>query len=197
MGQGMCAGIRDVVNLAWKLAAVVRGADAMLLDSYETERRPNAREYVATAARLGGLINASGTEAALRAALPQADGSARMESLAPPLGPGLGNGTLAGRLFGQPRLADGHLMDDGVGYAPVLVADAALSRVAVLPADLAVVTTEDAPDADQHLARFGCRAALLRPDRHILATADDPEDLARLCRSVLPILTPKHLEIFG
>jgi 2-polyprenyl-6-methoxyphenol hydroxylase-like FAD-dependent oxidoreductase len=37
-GQGMNTGIQDVANLAWKLAAVVRGADDSLLNSYEEER---------------------------------------------------------------------------------------------------------------------------------------------------------------
>jgi 2-polyprenyl-6-methoxyphenol hydroxylase-like FAD-dependent oxidoreductase len=37
-GQGMNTGIQDAANLAWKLAAVVRGADERLLNSYETER---------------------------------------------------------------------------------------------------------------------------------------------------------------
>jgi 2-polyprenyl-6-methoxyphenol hydroxylase-like FAD-dependent oxidoreductase len=37
-GQGMNTGIQDAANLAWKLAAVARGADPALLDSYEEER---------------------------------------------------------------------------------------------------------------------------------------------------------------
>ena len=37
-GQGMNTGIQDVANLAWKVAAVTRGADDSLLDSYEEER---------------------------------------------------------------------------------------------------------------------------------------------------------------
>jgi 2-polyprenyl-6-methoxyphenol hydroxylase-like FAD-dependent oxidoreductase len=37
-GQGMNTGIQDVANLAYKLAAVARGADESLLDSYEEER---------------------------------------------------------------------------------------------------------------------------------------------------------------
>ena len=37
-GQGMNTGIQDAANLAWKLAAVARGADESLLDSYEEER---------------------------------------------------------------------------------------------------------------------------------------------------------------
>lgn len=37
-GQGMNTGIQDAANLCWKLAAVARGADENLLDSYEEER---------------------------------------------------------------------------------------------------------------------------------------------------------------
>ena len=43
-GLGMNTGIQDAHNLAWKLAAVVRGkAGEGLLDSYEAERRPVAQ----------------------------------------------------------------------------------------------------------------------------------------------------------
>lgn len=43
-GQGMNTGIGDAYNLAWKLAAVVKGeARESLLDSYEAERMPFAR----------------------------------------------------------------------------------------------------------------------------------------------------------
>ena len=48
-GQGMNTGIGDAVNLAWKLAAIVRGrADQSLLDTYETERIAFAWRLVAT-----------------------------------------------------------------------------------------------------------------------------------------------------
>jgi 2-polyprenyl-6-methoxyphenol hydroxylase-like FAD-dependent oxidoreductase len=45
-GQGMNAGIQDAWNLGWKLAAVVAGAPAALLDSYERERLPVARRIL-------------------------------------------------------------------------------------------------------------------------------------------------------
>jgi 2-polyprenyl-6-methoxyphenol hydroxylase-like FAD-dependent oxidoreductase len=52
-GQGMNTGIQDAVNLGWKLAYALRGiGDAsLLLDSYEAERRPIAREVVKGAAQ--------------------------------------------------------------------------------------------------------------------------------------------------
>ena len=51
-GQGMNTGIGDAVNLAWKLAGVLRGAaPAALLDSYEPERIAFARRLVATTDR--------------------------------------------------------------------------------------------------------------------------------------------------
>ena len=46
-GQGMNTGIQDAYNLGWKLAAVVNGAPASLLESYEAERRPVAADVLA------------------------------------------------------------------------------------------------------------------------------------------------------
>jgi 2-polyprenyl-6-methoxyphenol hydroxylase-like FAD-dependent oxidoreductase len=52
-GQGMNTGIGDAVNIAWRLAAVLRSrADAKLLDSYEPERIAFARRLVATTDRV-------------------------------------------------------------------------------------------------------------------------------------------------
>nr|WKF56724.1 Pentachlorophenol 4-monooxygenase [Paraburkholderia busanensis] len=49
-GQGMNTGLNDVANLTWKIAAVLDGsADASLLESYETERRPAALSIVTNA----------------------------------------------------------------------------------------------------------------------------------------------------
>ncbi|MCD2515468.1 FAD-dependent oxidoreductase [Massilia sp. G4R7] len=56
-GQGMNTGIGDAINLAWKLAAVVRGeAPDGLLDSYERERIAFARKLVDTTDRLFSFV---------------------------------------------------------------------------------------------------------------------------------------------
>lgn len=45
-GQGLNTSIQDAYNLAWKLAAVLRGAPDTLLDTYEEERRPIAADVL-------------------------------------------------------------------------------------------------------------------------------------------------------
>jgi 2-polyprenyl-6-methoxyphenol hydroxylase-like FAD-dependent oxidoreductase len=58
-GQGMNTGIGDAVNLAWKLAAVLKdGASASLLDTYEPERLAFAQRLVATTDRAFTLVTA-------------------------------------------------------------------------------------------------------------------------------------------
>ena len=62
----MNTGIGDAVNLAWKLAAVVRGqGDTSLLDSYEPERIAFAQRLVATTDRAFTAVTSSETLARL------------------------------------------------------------------------------------------------------------------------------------
>ncbi|WP_020656499.1 bifunctional 3-(3-hydroxy-phenyl)propionate/3-hydroxycinnamic acid hydroxylase [Massilia niastensis] len=57
VGQGLVAGLRDVANLAWKLAWVVHGrADKAILESYDTERRPHAKSVIKTALLMGQRV---------------------------------------------------------------------------------------------------------------------------------------------
>lgn len=45
-GQGMNTGIQDAANLAWKLDAVLGGADDSVLDTYHDERHPIAKRVL-------------------------------------------------------------------------------------------------------------------------------------------------------
>jgi len=57
VGQGLVAGLRDVANLAWKLAWVLRGqASASVLNSYDKERRPHAKAMIDMAKLMGRLV---------------------------------------------------------------------------------------------------------------------------------------------
>jgi 3-(3-hydroxy-phenyl)propionate hydroxylase len=67
-GQGYNSGIRDAVNLGWKLAAVIggRAADG-LLDSYDLERRGHAQAMIDLSTLVGRFVSpTSKSVAALR-----------------------------------------------------------------------------------------------------------------------------------
>ena len=175
MGQGMCAGIRDVSNLAWKLAMALQGDNAVL-DTYQPERAPNARAYIETAVRLGELITSMDSEVAGKLAQDQAEGKARMRSLSPGLGPSARlkpdpHGWV-GQLFPQPVLTSGHRLDDVVGYAPFIVID--------LPGHS--LNTGDEPSLAAILDGMGVRAVRVGADRHIEAVLDDSDEIERWMR---------------
>ncbi|MBV1789962.1 bifunctional 3-(3-hydroxy-phenyl)propionate/3-hydroxycinnamic acid hydroxylase [Marinobacterium sp. D7] len=56
-GQGLNSGLRDVVNIGWKLAAVVKGrAPQSILQTYDTERRGHATDLIALADNMGAVL---------------------------------------------------------------------------------------------------------------------------------------------
>lgn len=60
LGQGMCSGIRDAQNLAFKLDLLLRGGEGsrdaeVLLDTYQREREPHVRAVVEKAIELGRI----------------------------------------------------------------------------------------------------------------------------------------------
>ena len=157
LGQGMCAGIRDAANLAWKLAAVVHdGAPDRLLDTYQSEREPHVRAVIEAAVAAGSIIQTTDPELARdRDTALRADGAAEPPELAlPPLGPGVH------RAAGVPLpQCDGS--DERLGPGPTLVAARPLAAdgVVVLPHLAAWLAARDAD------------VALVRPDRYVFGTA--------------------------
>ncbi len=135
LGQGMCSGIRDASNLAWKLDLVLRGiADDRLLDSYPSERSVHVRSIIDLAVAIGRTIclldpeAASERDAQMFGASRSADRDPDSGSLLPPLGPGCHEGADvdAGRLFIQPwvqRRVDGERcrLDDVLGEGFALI----------------------------------------------------------------------------
>jgi 3-(3-hydroxy-phenyl)propionate hydroxylase len=58
MGQGMSSGVRDAHNLAWKLDAVLHGrAGLSLIDTYEAERKPHAKEMIDVSVRMKEFVS--------------------------------------------------------------------------------------------------------------------------------------------
>ncbi len=57
LGQGLCAGLRDAANVAWKLDLVLRGlASEELLDTIEAERQPQTEWVIRFAVELGKVL---------------------------------------------------------------------------------------------------------------------------------------------
>ena len=57
MGQGMCSGVRDAWNLAWRFDMILRGvAQPELLNSYTDERRPQVRAVIDASIAMGRVV---------------------------------------------------------------------------------------------------------------------------------------------
>jgi 2-polyprenyl-6-methoxyphenol hydroxylase-like FAD-dependent oxidoreductase len=65
LGQGLCSGLRDAANLAWKLDLVLRGvAHERLLNTIEHERQPQNEAVIQLAIELGKVLCQLDPEAA-------------------------------------------------------------------------------------------------------------------------------------
>ena len=115
LGQGLCSGLRDAANLAWKLDLVLRGvADESLLDTVEQERQPQNEWVITLAVELGRVLCqldaglAAERDSALRAA-----GAPPAPELAP-----LTGGLLRRSADGAPGPLAGHLSVQGLIVTP-------------------------------------------------------------------------------
>jgi 3-(3-hydroxy-phenyl)propionate hydroxylase len=191
LGQGMCQGVRDVANLAWKLIAVqqgqVQGAAAeRLLDSYGAERKAHVRELTQRIKHIGSVICERDVDRARArdAKLLQDCGGVVKDTPRQDVLPQLETGLLTqhahsarGALFPQPRLgASNQLMDEVLGHGWRWVSDAQLAP----PTDGAGLTnlqlTENLREAEGVLAtwfaRHQCHGALVRPDHYVYGVAN-------------------------
>lgn len=196
-GQGMCAGVRDAANMAWKLGLVMDGlADQAMLDAYDTERRPSTNAAIDISVELGKVICVPDPEAAAaRDAAMSADFDGTTSAL-PPM-PGVLSGIIsdgsphAGELLPQPKLAGGWFDDlHGAGFRLM----SAEPDPPALPDDLdawfrsiggAVVAVDEDTGAMQHwFSATGASWALQRPDFHAYGSATDIDGAVDLLRSL-------------
>lgn len=173
-GQGMCSGLRDAANLAWKLAAVTKeGADAALLDSYQPERAPNLRATIDMAIMMGKTVCITNPVSAwLRDAKFKLARKLGKLPDGPPAYPPISAGHIlsdragAGSYFPQPLAADGTRLDEvlGLGYWLIDRRDLATPQLAPFARQLAGWL-------DKHQAE----AVLVRPDRYVFGTGTSAE----------------------
>jgi 2-polyprenyl-6-methoxyphenol hydroxylase-like FAD-dependent oxidoreductase len=111
LGQGLCSGLRDAVNLAWKLDLVLRGlAAAHLLDTVDPERQPQNEAIIRLAIELGKVLCQLDPQAAA-----ERDAMLRQVQAPPPLElPPLTGGVLHRPLDGSSDGLAGALSVQGV-----------------------------------------------------------------------------------
>lgn len=195
LGQGMCAGLRDAMNLAWKLAAIVKeGANACILDSYENERRPHVHAFIKLAVELGAIIQATDPGIAAERDRQFASGEPKMFDFPQPqLGTGLHVGDLwpSGAILPQPRLADGRLLDDVTAGRFCLLARGSLADAPTGDrTGVAIVKAESEPAVAALLDAVRADALLLRPDGYAFGTAAEAGELQSLFRRLDAMLAP-------
>ncbi|WP_116110382.1 FAD-dependent monooxygenase [Amycolatopsis ruanii] len=114
-GYNTCVG--DAVNLAWKLVAVLRGwAGPALLDSYEPERRPVARQTIADAAAQENHLARAFAHPDIDAATPA--GVARRAVVAEALSAKRGEFHSLGLVLGYHYAGSPIVVDDGSPVPP-------------------------------------------------------------------------------
>ena len=201
-GQGMCHGLRDAANLAWKLALVIAGkADETLLDTYQAEREAQVRHVIGAAVNAGRYIcELDPKKAAERDTRIRAEQGMRSASelIAPISSAIVSDG--AGERFINPVLGEGGLLDatTGGGWVlfetdPAAMPASAQDILAALGVKhLAVSTLNDQTGmlADW-FARREVTSALIRPDFYVALTANTPTQLSERLAAMASAMTLK------
>ena len=198
LGQGMCSGLRDVANLAWKLRDVIqRRAPDSLLDSYETERMEHVRAYIELAVELGGMIQTTDPDKARQRDARTARQSDHAQAAGAAPGPGSAWRCAAARPARAPSSRGWPTAGDSTITSAIALRCWRRRRLSMLP-DASRVTARTASrrssadgEAADYLAGLGADAVVIRPDRHILGVAST-------CRvtwlTLSPVLAAAHAQ---
>jgi 3-(3-hydroxy-phenyl)propionate hydroxylase len=183
LGQGMCSGLRDAINLAWKLDLVLDGrATEELLDTYQREREPHVRAIVEAAVSFGRMIcTLDPDEAAARDAT-MLDGGPQTHRAAVPVP---GELVVQGRVGVEGVVAR---FDDvfGAGWRLITRVPVADDAWFASIGGRVVVVGSDFEDVDGTYDAFlgAAPAVLQRPDFNVAATGDPTAVLASARRYV-------------
>lgn len=218
LGQGMCQGLRDAGNLAWKLDAVLRGqASQALLDTYTNERRPHVVETTRLAKEFGNIISVRDlvrAQARDDAMLALGNGEAQTlvrQDLIPGLTTGLiaADAPLAGQVFPQPAVRRAgstakERLDDVTGpcwrlvvmvsATPALLAAARQAGVAMVAFGPSVADVFQVSENEDVLRAWldtaGCIGALVRPDHYVFGAFANQADASLLLDRLSAALHP-------
>ncbi|GGU48302.1 bifunctional 3-(3-hydroxy-phenyl)propionate/3-hydroxycinnamic acid hydroxylase MhpA [Lentzea flava] len=198
IGQGMGAGMRDAVNLAWKLAGVLDGTLAdTVLGSYEAERKPHATAMIRLAKLIGTAMTEGGELGNLlrRVAAPRlhlvpglrkrvlATETPALHRSALVVRPRLGH-SLAGRQCPNAPVGGGRRLDDVTAgrFALISTTEPAPAQRADIERRGAVLVVARPGSPLHHWLRRGfAHAAVVRPDATVHSAG---RDLAALCAAI-------------
>ncbi|MEU7895301.1 bifunctional 3-(3-hydroxy-phenyl)propionate/3-hydroxycinnamic acid hydroxylase [Nonomuraea sp. NPDC049152] len=189
VGQGMGAGLRDAMNLAWKLAGVLGGTlPETVLDTYQIERKPHARTLIGLARLLGTAMTAGGELGNVirqvvvpRLHLVPGLKQQASDSQTPALRrsdlvvrPRLRR-TLAGRLCPNTILDDGRRFDDVAAgrFAIVTSTEPSTTQRAEIERGAVLITALPGSELHGWLRKGRAHAILVRPDGTVLRTGRD------------------------
>ena len=189
MGQGMCAGIRDASNLAWKIANCIRNKfDEKLLNTYQSERSLNVKEYIETTMRMGEFVNAVETIQITDNIKSDNKGIKSMQSIKPKLGKGLGNlkDKNRGKTFPQFKLKNNKTLDDHFSKKGIIILSSEIKHKNLK--NYSLLKAKNLSNVSKYLKNINSKAILVRPDRFILASANSNKDVSLLLKKYSSIL---------
>ncbi len=215
LGQGLCSGLRDAANVAWKLDLVLRGvAREQLLETVDAERQPQNEAIIRLAIELGRVLCELDPEAAAkRDAMLRAAGPPPPLELAPltagllhqPIGePDPVAGTLSVQGVVERAGHSGRFDDVAGGGFQLIVAGGdplaglsprdrkLLDVLGVTIASLDPTAPHGVRDCDGRLtawlAEHNAHAVLVRPDFYVFGAAASP-------RAVPDLLADLHTQL--
>jgi 2-polyprenyl-6-methoxyphenol hydroxylase-like FAD-dependent oxidoreductase len=219
LAQGMCSGIRDSHNLAWKLDLILRGlADPLVLDTYQPEREPHVRFITEKAIELGRVQTLRDPEAARERDTRLLTARASQRTPDKIIYPALAQGLIAGDTPGAGELApqgrvrdrggDVRLLDDVTGPGPLMLARTqevlaavpweALADFSSLGGHAIALEDPGVTDLDGTYAAWfaasGANAAIIRPDWYVYGTAADGRELGALALRMMRAIAPSAAE---
>lgn len=196
LGQGMCSGIRDALNLSFKYDLILSNrANAGLLDTYQSERDVHVRAVVMKGIELGRVQTMRDPAAA---AARDAELFAKRAARAKPekiTFPPLGDGAFSDSPGARTLMVQGFVRNGGrrdrfdalVGYGPVVVArapdaiDPQRAGALTVAGIKVVALSDDASHSDAFddvdgtyrcwFAANGCDIVAVRADFHVWGTA--------------------------
>ncbi|MGP6175375.1 bifunctional 3-(3-hydroxy-phenyl)propionate/3-hydroxycinnamic acid hydroxylase MhpA [Corynebacterium sp. A21] len=221
-GQGMCSGLRDAVNLEWKLDLVLRNqAGTELLDTYGTERAEHVRHFIERSMQLGEVICLTEPEAVTKRDTAMLTDIAAGTTMTPRPLPRLGDGihihdAAGGTLFiqAQVQTQEGELLFDDV-FGPsgvLLLADAAAgtslnedTRRSLTSRGFQIITLgtelQDSIAVDstgtyrQWFQDHAARAVLVRPDYYVYGIATEQYSTSQLATDFLHALAANNVAV--